>query len=421
MRDYISTQKRFARIASEDMASRDRTQDVRPQYYTSMLERMAMDVTKGHAPIHCDKALIQCLLEQIGAYGDPCTQLLIRGKTAWEPEDPGISVRRFGDRLIVTQVRKDTRFAVGDVITKVQNNPIPEYHKQVWRTLRSKIQENEDWRIALQFSATVHVLRSGEEVRLPLMRFGREKEELRNSISFEDGICMLSLETLDDRDGIAQLLARHADEIRESRGMILDLRRCISSCGDCDALLPLLADAPKKRSELVGDEGVYILYSPGNKRLFEAELTAMLNAAADEEMRGEIRHMLDEMAQKSGWVFEPSEEADDDVVQPLGAPALAILTDRETGPDAEMFVEACRRLGRAAVIGRNTMGALDCVRPVLCPLDDSLSLVYSTGLRPAAYRGEKISGTGLAPDVHIPWTPELLERDLDKMAAKECL
>ena len=417
MRDYLKIQHLFARIASEDMAARDRVREVRPEYYSAMLERMAMDPVKGTLPSHCDKALIQCLLEQIGAFYDPGTQLLIRGETAWQPADPGFRVRRYGDELIVTEAAKDHRFVPGDVITKVQNNTIPAYYKQVWRTLRSTVPENEDWLIALQFSNTVHVRRDGGEERLSLMRFPFDPPEIRTEIAFRDGVCLLRLDTLSDTDGVSQMLAKHSGSIRQSRGVIVDLRRCSSCGGDCDALLPLLADRVTRRSALVPPEEIYLLYSSGNKRLLRSELEALLPSAETAEERREIEALLEEIEGKTGWISETIEDDEDPAIQPIPCRKLVVLTDRETGSDAERFVEAVRNLGRGTILGRSTLGALDFVRPLARPLDSSLTLVYSCGMRAEAYHGGKINGTGIAPDIHMPWSPQFLTEDPDLEAA----
>lgn len=413
MQDYLKVQQLFARIATKDMAARDKAEQVRPQYYTAMLERMAMDAVKSAAPGQCDKALIQCLLEQIGAFGDPCTQLLIQGKVAWQPEDPGFRVRRYGDQLIVTEAAKDHRFAPGDVITKVQNNPIPEYYKQVWRTLRTTIQENEDWLIALQFSATVHVQREGGEERILLQRFSFDQPVIQMEAAVREDVCVLRLDSLADAEKISGLLSAHAQNIRQSKGVIVDLRRCTSCCGNCDALLPLLAKDATYQSALMPPKNVYMLYSEGNKRLYRMELEALLSAAQSEQERCVIEELLEEIDGKSEWVLERTDDEEDLEVQPLPCKRLIVLSDRETGPDVELFIEAVRRLGRGIILGRNTMGALDYVHPQVRALDDSLTLIYSCGMREEAYHGNRINGIGLAPDVHIPWTPAFLTGDPD--------
>lgn len=421
MRDFLRVQQLFVRIATKDMAARDKAEQVRPQYYSAMLERMAMDVAKSAAPGQCDKALIQCLLEQIGAFGDPCAQLLIRGKVAWQPEDPGFRVRRYGDHLIVTEAAKDHRFVPGDVITKVQNNPIPEYYKQVWRTLRTTVQENEDWLIALQFSSTVHLLREGKQERIPLLRFPFEQPVLQMEAVVREDVCVLRLDSLADAEKISALLSSHAQNIRKGRGVVVDLRRCTSCCGNCDALLPLLTNDTAYHSALAPQENIYMLYSEGNKRLYRKELEVLLPAAQSAQERRVIEELLEEIDGKSGWVLERMEDEEDWEIPPLPCKRLIVLSDRETGPDAERFIEAVRRLDRGVIVGRNTMGALDYVHPQARALDDSLTLIYSCGMREEAYHGNRINGTGLAPDIHIPWSPAFLTEDPDLDSALRLL
>ncbi|MDO4547359.1 MAG: S41 family peptidase [Clostridia bacterium] len=417
MRDYLKVQSLFAQIATEDMAAKDMSQNVRPRYYSGMLERIAMDATKSHAPRYCDRALIQCLLEQIGAYNDPCTRLLIGDGAAWKPQSPGFSVRRYEDVLIVTRVFDDFRFTPGDVITKMQNNSIVDYHKQVWRTLRCKITENEDWQVALQFSNTVHVRRGNGEERLRLMRFPMLKQQCETSIRFMDGICIIRLDTLETKEEILDLLRANASQIAACSGTVLDLRQCHSQNAGFEVLLPLLARQGETRNILAPEQGVYMLYSQGNKRLFRAELLAQLRREQNSQVRNEIEALLSQLEDKSGWVFEPAEPEEDGAITPVSCGKLVILSDGETGADAEAFILAAKRLGRATVVGRNSMGAMDYCRPQLRALDDSMALVYSSAMRASAYEGNHMNGIGISADIHIPWTPEFLKKDLDMEAA----
>ena len=267
--------------------------------------------------------------------------------------------------------------------------------------------------IALQFSSTALVLRDGREERLSLQRFPFDPPAFRREIAFRDGVCLLRLDSLSDAADISGLLLQNAREIRQCRGLIVDLRKCSSCCGDCDALLPLLTDSAAPRSAIMPQEEIYMLYSPGNNRLLRGEIESLLPQAQNAEERGVLEAALQDIQDKTGWVSEPIIDEEDPAIPPVSCKQLVVLSDRETGSDAERFIEAVRRLGRGTVVGRNTLGALDYVRPLIRPLDSALTLVYSCGMRAEAYHGRKINGVGLAPDIHIPWSPAFLTEDPD--------
>jgi C-terminal processing protease CtpA/Prc len=69
------------------------------------------------------------------------------------------------------------------------------------------------------------------------------------------------------------------------------------------------------------------------------------------------------------------------------------------------------------VAGRATRGSLDntCLR--VLKLDDDFTLVFPTAKYRWAAEGDGTLGRGVTPDVHLPWTPEQLVRDVDLDAA----
>ena len=63
-------------------------------------------------------------------------------------------------------------------------------------------------------------------------------------------------------------------------------------------------------------------------------------------------------------------------------------------------------------VGRATRGGLDYANLVVAPLDERFSLVYPIAKTEDAHEGCGLRGRGLAPDVHVPFTPEECMRDL---------
>ena len=90
-----------------------------------------------------------------------------------------------------------------------------------------------------------------------------------------------------------------------------------------------------------------------------------------------------------------------------------ILTARDTSDAAEWLVRAAKSAGYARIAGRATRGSIDntCLRTV--KLDNDFSLTFPTARYLAATGPLATLGRGIAPDVHIPWTPAQLTRDVE--------
>lgn len=119
--------------------------------------------------------------------------------------------------------------------------------------------------------------------------------------------------------------------------------------------------------------------------------------------------------------FYPEGLAFDAAPLPAGAStrAVVVLADRFTGEAAEWLVRAAREAGFATIVGRATLGSLDNTCPRAVRLDEDYTLVIPTATYVAAREGMATLGHGIAPDVHVAWTPEHLTRDVDLEVACE--
>ncbi|MBS5477160.1 MAG: hypothetical protein KHY83_00630 [Coriobacteriia bacterium] len=98
---------------------------------------------------------------------------------------------------------------------------------------------------------------------------------------------------------------------------------------------------------------------------------------------------------------------------------VVVLADRFTGEAAEWLVRAAREAGFATVVGRATLGSLDNTCPRVVRLDEDYALIIPTATYVAARESMATLGHGIAPDVHVAWTPEHLTRDVDLEVACE--
>lgn len=90
----------------------------------------------------------------------------------------GIRVRRQGDVLIVTDVTEDTRFVVGDEITKLSGDSISELAERYKKLLFFEEESREDWHPILRKQSDVTLMRGDEEYSFDLKTFPVSEAEV---------------------------------------------------------------------------------------------------------------------------------------------------------------------------------------------------------------------------------------------------
>lgn len=106
-------------------------------------------------------------------------------------------------------------------------------------------------------------------------------------------------------------------------------------------------------------------------------------------------------------------------VDPAGrAQHVYLLTDVTTRDAADLLAEVCKGSDRATIVGRPTMGSRGYFNPAVV-VSSRFSLAYPTSRYTDEGLARHYAQVGVPVDVHVEWTPEFLERDLDLEAAKE--
>lgn len=225
-------------------------------------------------------------------------------------------------------------------------------------------------------------------------------------------------------------------EICVAKHLVIDVRGCRGGMQeDIFPLVPfvLAPSATATPEQLFGRPGIAMNYSRHNvdDKLKELEV---LRAQARESMSTpEDLAELDELAadlqvkrgqkgvreMESAEAFYPDVQFSRSADGPAAPARVVVLADRCTGEAAEWLVRAAKSAGYATVMGRATIGSLDNTCPRAVRLDDDLTLILPTATYLEALEGDATLGRGIAPDVHIPWTPAQLSRDVELETACE--
>ena len=227
---------------------------------------------------------------------------------------------------------------------------------------------------------------------------------------------------------LAALCGPDAAEPRP-RGLVIDVRGATG--GLQDDVYPLVGwvlapGATAAPIELFGKPGIVLNCSRHNVASKLAELASIRkqleNAAADNaDALAELDALVTDLESKrgKGLVADPTDFYPDVTfvsAQAAGAQGplpVVVLADRDTSDAAEWLVRAAKAAGYARVAGRATRGSLDNTCPRTVRLDADFAVTFPTARYLGASGANATLGRGIAPDVHIPWTPKHLTRDID--------
>ena len=225
-------------------------------------------------------------------------------------------------------------------------------------------------------------------------------------------------------------------EVCVAKRLVIDVRGCRGGMQeDVFPLVPFVMEpgASVTPEQLFGRPGIAMNYSRHNvddklKELEVLRAQAQESASAPEDL-AELDELAADLQAKRGQrgvhemesaeAFYPDVQFSRSADGPAAPARVVVLVDRCTGEAAEWLVRAAKSAGYATVMGRATIGSLDNTCPRAVRLDDDLTLILPTATYLEALEGDATLGRGIAPDVHIPWTPAQLSRDVELETACE--
>ncbi len=420
----------------------------------------------------CDRMLTQMILHYLTWYQDPGLQLVVGPGAAWHVTSD-FGAQRYGDALYVTRAAPTAAVRVGEQIVGVNGKSLaevrPEVERTLWTTVEPADPEREDWSIVLAFAKNLQVrgidgsertvkvdVSAGDAEWAKPVRRTKEAGDVGPAaaipLAADDeaataagqpccelgrvgDVVVLTLRNPGDpafSEGLNSLLS----EVCVAKYLVIDVRGCRGGMQeDIFPLVPfvLAPGATATPEQLFGRPGIAMNYSRHNvdDKLKELEMLraqAQEGTSAPEDLAelGELAADLQaKRGQKGVHEMESAEAFYPDVqfsrsAAGSAAPAhVVVLADRCTGEAAEWLVRAAKSAGYATVMGRATIGSLDNTCPRAVRLDDDLTLILPTATYLEALEGDATLGRGIAPDVHIPWTPAQLSRDVELETACE--
>lgn len=344
-----------------------------------------------------------------------------------KPQTPGFKVRRYENRLYVTEVDAELRLQKGMSFVSVGGLTIPELKEKHYRLLNENHPEREKWMpILMQYAEGE--LDDGNETRNFLFDSYAKKQYVPNySVKKlgEDTLLMTMTDFMNP-DAISQMVEEHKALLDETDKWIIDVRvNNGGSDSSFHSLFPYLL--PEEGLELVDPEDKMLMNcTEASARRVIPELEEALEQTEDEHARFVLNIFKREWHRNRGRgfvEFDFSELAGGDTfVKGSKHPRqIIVMTDVMCGSAGDSFVELVKKSNKVTVIGRATLGLNDYANLVSAKWDEGFELMYPSSRLSRIDRGEGMTGVGITPHIHIPWTPEHLSEDVDLKKAFEFL
>ena len=368
--------------------------------------------------------------------GDPNFALIKVGGDTRHDWLIGFETRAAEDALYVTESWGDDRLHTGDRIVAVDGEPLANYRSDLRRyALYGDTPEREDWSHFLRYADSIEVEPAAGGTRAtlhPLHLSTQTPRTVTPPCAFEllDGphgsVARLSLGEIDDPSELESLLAAHHNEIVAAERLVLDLRRCAGTPLDTAvALMPYLIDAPMTPADFLGEQGLYLRYSHRNVQRMVASLETMRDGGYEVDLgdgvEGSDTAALDEEIASlraldgAGVVWEDAQMPEEWLVpvEPAAGPArVVVLSDIGCRSEGEQLLAMAATQRKVVTLGRASLGNSDHQEIIGVNFDDDIFFAYPLGRTKAAAEGHGVLGRGVPVQVHVPWTPDELERDV---------
>ncbi len=334
-------------------------------------------------------------------------------------------VKRYRDALYVVATAEDSPLQVGDRIVGINGVSVSEFAAEHKEMLYGEPEERQGfaWLTLLSYAKKIRVVckKDGSEVDCPVELGGVWSTSAQRYCcrKLRDGVAYMKLADFGDDTAIVNMYKENDALLRNSAYLVIDVRA--NGGGNDSAFFPLLEFClpfGRKLSELT--EGIYdsdaeFNYTERNCDARIEQFEKYLQEDVPEDTRNMLTQMLDGLKKNRGKGFMTDDSVDGEQLPYVGAALpekVFIIADEECASSGDAFVDMMRKSEKVTVVGRPTMGILDYSNCTGCFWDDYY-LVYPTSRALYIDRGIRMRGNGVPVDVHIPWTPEHLERDVD--------
>ncbi|MEF3364741.1 S41 family peptidase [Bacillus anthracis] len=340
----------------------------------------------------------------------------------------GFQEKRYEDRLYITSTPQEIRVKKGQSILALDNMKVPELLIKYKKYLNENTYEREKWDYVLLKSSNYTLIdENGVTKTITLQKYKQsEYTPIYSLKQYNKDTLLITLTDFANIEAINKLLDSHKNELNSFQNLIIDVR--LNRGGSDDAffnLLPYLFE-DKEISLFDSSDTMQLNHTERN---FHLRMKEMEDYDSLDELSKLFTNMFIQDLKKNykkGFVtFDTSglpKELQSLKIHGRKSPSrVVILTDVTCGSSGDSFVEVAKKSLKVKVIGRPTAGLNDYSNLAVMEWADTFALYYPTSRLSIIDKGEGMSGIGIQPHIHIPWTPEHIQEDVDLNLALQLL
>ncbi|MGN7115804.1 S41 family peptidase [Lysinibacillus odysseyi] len=316
----------------------------------------------------------------------------------------------------MTKVDEEQRLELGSVFTGIGGLSIPDLKNKHAMLLNESHPERENWTAIFSYYEFVE-LEGSDDKMFPLHFYKKPPYVPVYTINQRDEstVC-LTMTDFNNPDAIVSLINEHKNLLEKAENWIIDVR--LNNGGSDTSFFPLLPYiAPLEGMDVSPEDSMLFLCTEANTERRLAEFEEMMQQIEDEETQRVLQIFQREMVKNKGKGFAEFDFLDiqpDSFMKGNAFPKrVIVLSDTFCGSSGDSFVEICKKSSKVTVIGRATMGVNDYANLATQTWDSGFVLKYPTSRLSRIDEGNGMTGVGILPHIHIPWTPDHLREDID--------
>ncbi|GAK04030.1 TSPc, tail specific protease [Geomicrobium sp. JCM 19037] len=352
-------------------------------------------------------------------FEDPHLFFVDRKQKAVGQKDRGFQLRRFKDELYVTHVGREQRVVKGDRFIRLDDTPVHIVKQTYSRLLRNEKAEREDWSKVLPYvQSGTFIDQQGAERTIELTNYPSEPPVAVHTVqSLDQDIALITLTDFANPNDVHDLLKRERESLSKKK-WIFDVR--VNHGGSDASFHPLLDYVmPIEGVELYDESEMSEYFCTENNtdrmvHFLHEQLESVEDPGTIDVLTFVIREW--ERHRGAGFVdFDHQQVIPNTFIRGRsdGPEHIVLLTDVMCGSSGDSFVEVCKKSSKVTVMGRATLGLNDYANIVTEDVGDGFALMYATSRLKRIDEGKGMTGVGIVPDIHIPWTPDHIHTDVD--------
>lgn len=339
----------------------------------------------------------------------------------------GFKVRRFEDKLYITEVKEENKLNKGMKILSIDGKKVLDLIESNKRILKAELAEREDWESVLIKSISCMI----EDLNGNIFEFNLDKYPYKTNASnyslelLKEDILFLKINDFADSNQLFNLINSNKKLLESTKNLIIDLR--VNGGGSDSTYDPLLKYIFPPSTNIMADEvdGIFMYMTERNYKNRSEYINEWLKTLKSTDEIKEVNNFLEELKMilnKGFSEIEMHKNLSITVDGTLLPEKAIVLIDRYCGSSGDQFALVSSYSSKVKLIGRNTSGVIDYSNVAFEKFEEyGFELWYPTSKSKRVIYGKGIDNIGVKPDIYIPWTPKHLEKDIDLEVALDFL